>query len=214
MNIRTRHGRFLLALLAGASAGVVADVLVPQMTRAAVALIAADTAFAIYLLLMARLAGRTSTADMRKHAADRDEGLPLILCIALAAVAISLGAILSVLREPAGWTEAVLAFAAAPLGWAVVHVLMAQHYAHACYTPDVGGADVAGLTFPGTAEPDLVDFWYFSFGIGMTAQVSDVTVQSPQLRRWVLGHAIGAFFYNTVILALAVNAGVALAGVQ
>ena len=42
----------------------------------------------------------------------------------------------------------------------------------------------------------------------MTAQVSDVTTTSPALRKVVLLHAVASFFYNTVILALAVNAAV------
>lgn len=203
-----RHVRFLLALLLGLVAGMLAW----QAPRAVMALIAADVVFVVYLVLMVGLARQTSPDDMRRHAAERDEGLPVILCIALAAVVISIVAIVSVLRAPAGWVEAALAFAAAPLGWAMVHVLMSQHYAHAFYTPDAGGADTGGLMFPGSDAPSLADFWYFSFGIGMTAQVSDVTVQTPALRRWVLGHAVGSFMYNTVILALAVNAGVALAG--
>ncbi|MFD1809390.1 DUF1345 domain-containing protein [Gemmobacter lanyuensis] len=52
------------------------------------------------------------------------------------------------------------------------------------------------------------DFLYFSFTIGMTAQVSDVVVERPGLRRLVLAHGVVSFFYNTVILALAVNAAV------
>jgi uncharacterized membrane protein len=210
MELRKRHGRFLLALVAGLVAAALAGAL--RQSPAAIALIAADVVFVVYLVLMVGLTRHTSPGDMRRHAAEEDEGLPIILCIAVAAVGISLTAILSVLRDPAGWQVATLAFAAAPLGWAMVHVLMAQHYAHAFYTPGVGGKDVGGMTFPGTKEPSFADFWYFSFGIGMTAQVSDVTVATPDLRRWVLGHAVGAFFYNTVILALAVNAGVALAG--
>jgi uncharacterized membrane protein len=210
MELRKRHGRFLLALVAGLVAAALAGVM--RMSPATIALIAADVVFVVYLVLMVGLTRKTSTGDMRSHAADRDEGLPVILCIAIAAVGISLTAIVAVLRDPAGWQVAVLAFAAAPLGWTVMHVLMAQHYAHAYYTRGVGGKDVGGLNFPGTKEPSLADFWYFSFGIGMTAQVSDVTVGTPALRRWVLGHSVGAFFYNTGILALAVNAGVALAG--
>lgn len=203
-----RHARFLLALFVGLLAGALAW----QSPRAIAALIAADTVFIVYLVLMIVLARNASPDDMRRHAAERDEGLPLILCIAFAAIVISLVAILSVLRNHGGWAEVTLAFAAAPLGWAMVHVLMAQHYAHIYYTPDVGGIDTCGLAFPGTDAPSLADFWYFSFGIGMTAQVSDVTIRTPALRRWVLGHAVGSFMYNTVILALAVNAGVALAG--
>jgi uncharacterized membrane protein len=44
----------------------------------------------------------------------------------------------------------------------------------------------------------------------MTAQTADVAITTTQLRRVVLTHSIGAFFFNTVILAMAVNAGIAL----
>ena len=46
----------------------------------------------------------------------------------------------------------------------------------------------------------------------MTAQVSDVAVKTGALRRTVLAHGVASFFYNTVILALAVNAALAYAG--
>ena len=39
----------------------------------------------------------------------------------------------------------------------------------------------------------------------MTAQTSDVDVTSTALRRTTLVHGVVSFFYNTVILALAVN---------
>ena len=61
------------------------------------------------------------------------------------------------------------------------------------------------LDFPGGA-PAGVDFAYFAFTIGMTFQTSDVTISSRVLRRWVLGHAVLAFGFNTVILAMAVGA--------
>ena len=46
----------------------------------------------------------------------------------------------------------------------------------------------------------------------MAAQVSDVIVTTAPMRRTVLIHAIGSFFFNTVILALAVNAAVTAGG--
>lgn len=46
----------------------------------------------------------------------------------------------------------------------------------------------------------------------MTAQVSDVQVTTMALRRLVTLHAVGSYFYNAVILALAVNAALSLAG--
>ena len=46
--------------------------------------------------------------------------------------------------------------------------------------------------------------------IGMTAQVSDVQVQSSVMRRLTLAHGVVSFFFNTVILALAVNVAAGL----
>jgi uncharacterized membrane protein len=45
----------------------------------------------------------------------------------------------------------------------------------------------------------------------MTAQVSDVAVETVGMRQLVLFHGIVSFFYNTVLLALAVNVAVTLA---
>jgi uncharacterized membrane protein len=102
--------------------------------------------------------------------------------------------------------ETAFALAAAPLGWATLQVLAAFRYAHLYHAPEPDG----GLAFPGTAKPGIWDFVYFSFVVGMTAQTADVAITTTQLRRVVLTHSIGAFFFNTVILAMAVNAGIAL----
>jgi uncharacterized membrane protein len=67
------------------------------------------------------------------------------------------------------------------------------------------------MKFDNTPQPGIWDFLYFSFTVGMTAQVSDTVVTSGSVRRMVLGHAVLSFFYNTVILALAVNAAASLA---
>jgi len=44
----------------------------------------------------------------------------------------------------------------------------------------------------------------------MTCQVSDVQVASPVLRRLTLLHGVLSFFFNTIILALAVSVGAGL----
>jgi len=59
------------------------------------------------------------------------------------------------------------------LSWATVHTAFALHYAHDYYR----GAKPGGLQFPSGDQHDHADYWdfvYFSFVIGMTAQVSDV----------------------------------------
>ena len=71
--------------------------------------------------------------------------------------------------------------------------------------PDVGSDGApGGLDFPG-GPPAEMDFAYFAFTLGMTFQTSDVTIVSAEMRRVALGHAVIAFAFNTVILALAVS---------
>jgi uncharacterized membrane protein len=45
----------------------------------------------------------------------------------------------------------------------------------------------------------------------MTAQVSDVMVLTTHMRQLALAQSVISFFYNTVLLALAVNVAVVLA---
>lgn len=200
-----RHMRFLASLLIGFLLWGVSKAL--PLDAVMCALIGVNGFFICYLALMLWMILKTTPDDLRHHAEADDEGAALILILAVTAVAISLASIFLVLnRASDSQTEALFALAAAPLGWATLHVLAAFRYAHLFYAPTPDG----GLEFPGTTEPGIWDFLYFSFVIGMTAQVSDVVVTQGGMRKVVLIHSIGAFFFNTVILALAVNAGLAL----
>jgi uncharacterized membrane protein len=95
------------------------------------------------------------------------------------------------------------------LGWLTLHTVAAFRYAHLYYTPVPSGTgasrDAGGLAFPSTSEPGPWDFLYYSLVIGMTSQVSDVQTLSAEMRRTTLVHGVTSFFFNTVILALAVN---------
>ena len=200
-----RHARFLLAFalglaLWGASLATALDAVMRALTGV-------NGFFVCYLALMFGLISRTSDADLRRHAEADDEGAALILTLAVLAVGVSLASIFLVLnRTNNNLVEALFALSSAPLGWATLHVLVGFRYAHLYYAADPD----AGLDFPGTKAPGIWDFLYFSFTIGMTAQVSDTPVTSEAMRKVVLVHSIGSFFFNTVILALAVNAGLAL----
>jgi uncharacterized membrane protein len=148
---------------------------------------------------------------MRKSASDEDEAIGVILLILLACICVSLAAIFSLLNG-AGQRDALhlgLLLPSVPLGWLTLHTVLAFHYAHLFYAPAGRRTKGAGgLGFPGTKEPTAWDFLYFSFTVGMTAQVSDVEVSDPAQRRLVLWHSVVSFFYNTGILALAVNVSV------
>ena len=89
-----------------------------------------------------------------------------------------------------------------PLSWAFIHTIFTLHYAHEYYGEHRGSE--GGLRFPGK-DADYWDFVYFSFGIGMSAQVSDVAVTEKRIRRIVMFHSIMAFFFNVTLLALTMN---------
>ena len=69
------------------------------------------------------------------------------------------------------------------------------------------GDDVT-IRLPVTFARDEADYWdfvYFSFVIGMTAQVSDVGITDKIIRRTATVHGIISFVFNTALLALMVN---------
>lgn len=205
-----RHQRFFVALAVGGGT-LFLPLAMPLATRL---LLAGDSFFMIYLILTAPVLLPQTAEDLRRSATAEDEGLPVILFLTVAAITLSLVAILLLIDqrgspEPYGvW----LAVASVPLGWLTLHTVTAFHYARFYYAPDARGVAAGGLRFPGDEPPDATDFLYFALVIGMTAQVSDVEVVSRRMRRAVLLHGVASFFYNTVIVALAVNAVLALAG--
>ncbi len=93
------------------------------------------------------------------------------------------------------------------LSWFMVHTLYAFHYAHMYYdeAENDNSRDAEGLDFPQKEDPDYIDFAYFSFVIGCTFQVSDVEINSREIRRSVFGHQLIAFFLNTFVVALSIN---------
>ena len=204
MSLVRRHGRFLVAFGLGLGAGLAAWGM--SFTPVLALLVAADAFFLIYLLLTARIVGTTGAEELRRHAEEDDEGVALILLLAGLAVLVSVTAIFLVLNaDESGLGARLSALVSLPLGWATIHVLVAFHYAHLHYRSEEEGE---GFRFPGKGDPDAWDFLYTSFTIGMTAQVSDTEVTTRPLRRAVLVHGVASFFYNTGILALAVNAAV------
>ena len=85
--------------------------------------------------------------------------------------------------------------------------MFALYYAHEFHSEARAGAkgQGGGLDFPDDSTPDYLDFLYFSFVVGTTAQTSDVEVTSRAMRRVVMLHGILSFFFNTAVIALAVN---------
>ncbi|MGV8996718.1 MAG: DUF1345 domain-containing protein [Parvibaculaceae bacterium] len=176
-------------------------------------LIAGDGFFVAYLAITFIFLAQLTPVLMRKRSQSEDEGILIIGLITLAAVSLSLRSIFEILQSKGTASPSHVAFAliAVPLGWFTFHTVMGFHYAHLYYLPqgnEKKHSDAAGLEFPDTKEPSSWDFLYYSFVIGMTAQVSDVQVTSAKMRKVTLIHSVISFFYNTILLALAVNVAV------
>lgn len=203
------HWKFYLCLGLGMLVYALTGALAPPVR----ALAGGDAFFASYVALMAFVAARITPAQLDRRADIEDEGIALVVLFSLVMIGFCLFAIITILHQKEGVNPLaiVLAAAGAPLGWFMLHTMMAFHYAYLFYSEPARKKGGSGLAFPDTDEPGVADFLYYSFVIGMTAQVSDVQVCSTRIRRTTLWHSIMSFFFNTVLIAMAVNAVIAIA---
>jgi uncharacterized membrane protein len=186
--------------------GVIAFLLLPGTLRLPTRLVVGWDVFTVlYLVLAYIMMLRCDVAHIHRSAILQDDGRFLILMIttlgalaSLAAIVLELGASKG---NPAGLALAIVTIV---LSWGMVHTAFALHYAHDFYR----GKKPGGLQFPSGdahAEADYWDFVYFSFVIGMTAQVSDVGITDKIIRRTATVHGIISFVFNTALIALMVN---------
>jgi uncharacterized membrane protein len=186
--------------------GIVAFFLLPGSLRLVTRLVIGwDVFIALYLVLVYTMVFRSGLAHIKRNAALQDDGrflIPLVTALgafaSLAAIIFELGA------SQHSMPGLALATATIALSWAAVHTTFALHYAHDYYR----GAKPGGLQFPSGDTHEHADYWdfvYFSFVIGMTAQVSDVGITDKTIRRTATMHGIISFIFNTALLALMVN---------
>jgi uncharacterized membrane protein len=204
--------RLLLATLIGCAASWLVWSGMPALFALAIGWIAG---VAFFLAATALVLARATPDRMRARARMQDPLRPVILLVVIAAAAVSLVALGFMLQQKGAGVGPIstglrilLAGIAVLASWLLTHTMFALHYAHCYYGDDPrrrGVQDRGGLKFPDEPQPDFWDFLYFSFVVGMTCQVSDVQVASRHMRRLTLGHGVLAFFFNAVILALAVN---------
>jgi uncharacterized membrane protein len=197
-------------LFSSAGLGIVVTAILAVSTTwppASRLLVGWNVAVAVYLVLVFEMMARSRVRDIRRRAAEQDEGQLAILMLTVAAGLASLAAIQAELASGSGGRrpgQLALASLTILLSWAFIHTMFALHYAHEFYGDSESPA--GGMAFPGgDEEPDYWDFVYFSFVIGMTSQVSDVTITNKPVRRTVTAHAVVSFAFNVALLALTVN---------
>jgi uncharacterized membrane protein len=184
--------------------GILVCLLVPGSPRLTTRLVLGwDALIAVYLVLVYSMMLCNDHQHIRRSAAMQDDGRFVILLVTAIGAFASIAAIVVELGAHRGAAELTIAITTIALSWAAVHTTFALHYAHDYYRPPLGG-----LQFPSGDKEDHADYWdfvYFSFVIGMTAQVSDVGITDKTIRRTATAHGIVSFIYNTALLALTVN---------
>jgi uncharacterized membrane protein len=186
--------------------GIIAFFLLPGSLRLVTRLLVGwDIFAAFYLVLVFTMILRSGIKHIRLNAVRQDDGRFLILMVTALGAFASIAAIVFELgasnRNAPGLILATVTIA---LSWAAVHTAFSLHYAHEYYRGDKPG----GLQFPNGDVHEDADYWdfvYFSFVIGMTAQVSDVGITDKIIRRTATVHGIISFVFNTALVALMVN---------
>ena len=91
------------------------------------------------------------------------------------------------------------------LAWGFLHWGFSQIYFQRYYAsarPSLRFPHPAGEP---PADPRFVDFVYFAFTLGTTFAASDVEVLSTRMRWTVVWHSVLSFFFNGLIIVLALN---------
>ena len=169
--------------------------------------------FALTMLALTWFLFFNTTAEQQPAIVKRqDDDIRVTFAIVLTAVCTSLvGTVLLIINNQESVQEkelrTVVTLAAITLSWILLHTIFTIRYAHLYHNHDMhkAGSEEHGIDFPTAEAPDYIDFAYFSFVIGMTFQVSDVTISSKSVRRYVLMHSLISFVFNTIIVALTVN---------
>ena len=196
--------RFLVVVLVGAVVAVVTALLAPWQATGLIGWDAAAVTFVVWTYVIIRPMDARQTAAAATREDDSRFAVHVLLVAAAVGSLAGIAVDLSKSTESSGTTKALftaLAVITVALSWAVVHLLFTLRYAHEYYTDPVGGVDFKTANY----EPDYHDFLYVGFTVGMTFQVSDTDIQSQQIRRTVLRHALLSFLFGAVILAVTVN---------
>jgi uncharacterized membrane protein len=207
-----RHWNFYVAVAAGVLTGVLTLVFAPDLFPA----VAVSVFSLTYLALTARDLPRLTTDYLRDHAGDEDAPPLIVFLLTIGIVGYAMAALfMAVNDKDPNALRLTLGVVSVVLSWFMIHTMWGMHYAWEYYSaPDKPGTDRrqrGGLEFPGEDNPDGSDFLYYSLVVGMTDQTSDTEVTSRSMRRITTGHSLFSYFFNTVVVAAAVNIVVQLA---
>lgn len=192
----------LLRLTAGVIVGLAVGILVGILNQAPLGVLSGIAAGEITFVGAGWLSLWSMDADQTRSHAGREDFRPVVdevvvVCVALAGlVAIVM---LLMVGTPSRVAAAAIALTGVFMSWATVHLMYAVRYAYVFYS------DNGGIDFNTDAPPSYQDFFYFSYNLGMTYQVSDTAVSSRAIRVIVLRHTLLSYVFGVVILATTIN---------
>jgi uncharacterized membrane protein len=195
--------------LVGLGIGLAVALAVPSSVHLDVRVLAAwDVCVLIFMgLLVPILRQGHPETDYRRRRGVSGKAL-LVLVLAILASLVATGVMLTGLRKLSEAQRAAqlsLSVLAVFGTWLLMNVVFGFRYAALYYRQRREGATTAAVDFPGAESPGYSDFMYLGFAVGMTFGVTDTGLGSPAMRHLALWHSILSFWFNTAILALAIN---------
>jgi uncharacterized membrane protein len=192
--------RLTYALVGGTVIGVVVGALTDGLLGALAGITAAGALF----VAGGWLALWPMDADSTRHNARREDFRPALeeLIVVAAASSGLVGVVMLLVfgKSADGRPAAAIALAGVFMAWAALHLMYAARYAYLYYQAPEGGID-----FNSDEPPAYRDFFYFSYNLGMTYQVSDTGVSSTKIRSVALRHCLLSYGFGAFILATTVN---------
>jgi uncharacterized membrane protein len=209
-----QHLRVRPYLMGSCAAGLACALLLPAPNLVTRALLGWNAAVWLYLVLLAGMMVRADHGRVQRAAVAQAESAATVLAIvSLAAVASLVGVVfeLSAAKLPGvphAWPHVLLALATVVGSWTLLPMVFALSYASIYYR-----SHGQGLRFPDDDagfRPNYGDFLYFSFTIAVASQTSDVSINTPAMRRVALLQTLLSFAFNATILAFSINIAASL----
>lgn len=145
----------------------------------------------------------TATANQARRENPRRAAADSLLLSASVASLIAVGLVLVRASHSGGLTKGLLVgltVASVVLAWGVVHTVFTLRYAKLYYEGKPGG-----VNFNEEDQPCYIDFAYLALTVGMTFQVSDTNLQTKNIRRTALRHALLSYMFGALIIATTIN---------
>lgn len=139
---------------------------------------------------------RLAEEEGRTHVTDT-----VVLVAAVASLAaVVVGLVRSDSQDAVAVGVVILSVIVVTLSWALVNTVFALKYARMYYDGEEGGID-----FRQQDPPAYTDFAYMAFTVGMSFGVSETEPACTPVRTVALGHALLAYLFGTVVIAVAIN---------